>query len=45
MESDWEAEKLKEFGTEDWLKASLVLDRLKSFGIIQIDVSPTNISV
>ncbi len=45
MESDWEAEKLKEFGTEDWLKASLVLDRLKSFGIIQTDVSPTNISV
>ena len=40
----WLAEKREQF-EEDWDKVSRVLEKLKSMGIIQTDVSPTNISV
>ena len=44
LDAAWLAEKREQFG-EDWEKVRLVLEKLKSIGIIQTDVSPTNISV
>jgi len=45
MGEEWEAEKIEQFGAEDWSKVLRVLDALESLGIYQTDVSPTNISV
>lgn len=45
MGEEWEAEKLEQFGAEDWAKVLKVLDRLEFYGIHQTDVTPTNISV
>lgn len=45
MGKEWEAEKLEQFGEEDWAKVLKVLDELELYGIYQTDVTPTNISV
>ncbi|MEM7386752.1 MAG: hypothetical protein AAF514_17585 [Verrucomicrobiota bacterium] len=44
MDSAWRMEKREQFG-DDWDKVWQVLEKLKSMGIHQTDVSPTNISV
>ena len=33
MGEEWEAEKLAQFGAEDWSKVLRVLDELESYGI------------
>jgi hypothetical protein len=40
-----EAEKIDQFGAEDWLLIEAALDELKAAGVIQTDVSPANISL
>ncbi len=44
MDAEWLAEKRRQFG-EDWTRVAQVLADLDSIGIIQTDVTPTNISV
>lgn len=45
MGEEWEAEKIEQFGEDDWSKVLRVLDELETYGIYQTDVTPTNISV
>ena len=44
MDFEWESAKLEQFGSEKWELVEGVLGELRSLGIYQTDVSPTNIS-